>query len=97
MIKEGDQVVCVDDLFTDHAIKLIPTRPVKDNIYTVRQILYHDVNDKVGVLLQEIINPPIQSGVLKRLLEPTFNIIRFAPLEKVLDQISIEELEEAVL
>ena len=97
MIKEGDQVVCIDDYFNQRAIDLIPNRPLKDNIYTVRQIHYHNVNDKTGILLEEIVNPPIISGVLKRLLEPTFNIIRFVPLDKVLDEISIEELQEAVL
>ncbi len=38
MIKEGDQVVCIDDHFNQRAIDLIPHRPLKDNIYTVRQI-----------------------------------------------------------
>ena len=70
---------------------------MKDNIYTVREVQYHNINDKVGILLEEIVNPPLISGVLKRLLEPTFNIIRFAPLDKVLDEISIEELQEAIL
>ena len=97
MIKEGDQVVCIDDTFHERAISIIPYRPAKDSIYTVREIQYHNINDKVGVLLNEIHNPPIISGVLKLRLEPTFNITRFAPLEKVLDSISIEELEEAVL
>jgi hypothetical protein len=30
-------------------------------------------------------------------LEPSFSITRFAPLDDVLDSISIEELEECVL
>lgn len=97
MIKKGEQVVCIDDSFHPRVFDLIPVRPVKDKIYTVRDIEYHNVNDKVGILLEEIYNPPILSGVLKTKKEPTFNIIRFAPLEKALDSVSLEELEEAVL
>jgi hypothetical protein len=97
MIKEGDTVVCIDDSFHERVFDIIPYRPVKDRMYTVREIHYHNVNDKVGVLLNEIHNPPVLSGVLKVKLEPTFNIIRFAPIDDMIKSVSLEQLEEAVI
>ena len=97
MIKEGDQVVCVDDVFDPKSVKIIPNRPVKDNIYTIREIRYYDMHDKMGVTLVEVKNPIHVRDFFGRLQEPSFNIIRFAPLDKVLDEISIEELEEMVI
>jgi hypothetical protein len=97
MIKEGDQVVCIDDVFDPRSVILIPNRPVKDNIYTVREMRYYDMHDKLGLTLVEIKNPKCVKDFFGRLQEPSFNVIRFAPLDKVLDSISIEELEEAVL
>ena len=95
MIKEGDQVVCIDDVFDPRSIEIIPNRPVKDKIYTVREMRYYDMHDKMGVLLVEVKNPINVRDLFNRKQEPSFNIIRFAPLDKVLDSISIEELEEA--
>jgi hypothetical protein len=97
MIKEGDQVVCVDDVFDPRTMKIILNRPVKDNIYTVREVRYYDMHDKVGVTLKEIKNAHNVRDFFGKVQEPSFNIIRFAPLDKVLDSISIEELEEAVV
>ena len=93
MIKEGDQVVCIDDVFDPRSIQVIPNRPIKDKIYTVREMRYYDMHDKMGITLVEIKNPQIVRNLFGTLLEPSFNIIRFAPLDKVLDTISIEELE----
>jgi hypothetical protein len=95
MIKEGDQVVCIDDAFDPRSLAIIPYRPIKNNIYTVREIKYYDMHDKMGITLMEIRNPIIVKDCLGKKEEPSFNIIRFAPLDKVLDEISIEELEES--
>ena len=95
MIKEGDQVVCIDDVFDPRSMEIIPNRPIKDNIYTVREMRYYDLHDKMGITLMEIKNPLIVRDTFGRKQEPSFNIIRFAPLDEVLDSISIEELEEA--
>lgn len=97
MIKEGDQVVCIDDNFDPRSMEIIPNRPKKDSIYTVREMRYYDMHDKMGVTLVEIKNPLIVKDFFGKLQEPSFNIIRFAPLDQVLDSISLEELEEAVV
>lgn len=97
MIKEGDQVVCVDDVFDPRSVMIIPNRPVKDGIYTVREMRYYDMHDKMGITLVEIKNPLMVKDFFGRLQEPSFNIIRFAPLDQVLDSISLEQLEEAVV
>ena len=54
MIKEGDQVVCIDDVFDPRSVIIIPNRPVKDRIYTVREMRYYDMHDKMGITL---VNP----------------------------------------
>lgn len=95
MIKEGDKVVCIDDVFDPRSIEIIPNRPVKDNVYTVREMRYYDLHDKMGVTLVEVKNSRNVRDMFGKTQEPSFNIIRFAPLDKVLDSISIEELEEA--
>ena len=97
MIKEGDQVVCVDDVFDPRSIEIIPNKPIKDNIYTVREMRYYDMHDKMGITLVEIRNPINVKDCFGRKLEPSFNIIRFAPLDEVLDSISIEELNEELV
>jgi hypothetical protein len=58
---------------------------------------YYDMHDKMGVLLVEVKNSKNVRDLFGKTQEPSFNITRFAPLDKVLDSISIEELEEAVL
>ena len=45
----------------------------------------------------EIKNLRTVKNVFGTFLEPSFNIIRFAPLDDVLDKISIEELEGELL
>jgi len=97
MIKEGDQVVCIDDVFDPRSIEIIPNRPIKDKIYTVREMRYYDMHDKMGITLMEIKNPIIVRDMFGRKQEPSFNIIRFAPLDEVLDSISIEELNEELV
>ena len=97
MIKEGDQVVCIDDVFDARSLEIIPNRPIKDNIYTIREMRYYDMHDKMGVTLMEIKNSKNVRDLFGKTQEPSFNITRFAPLDQVLDSISIEELEEAVI
>lgn len=97
MIKEGEQVVCIDDVFDPRSLQIIPNRPVKHNIYTVREMKYYGMHDKMGITLVEIKNQAVVRDFFKGLQEPSFNIIRFAPLNTVLDSISIEELEEIAI
>ena len=95
MIKEGDQVVCVDDVFDPKSIEVIPNRPKKDKIYTIREMRYYDLHDKMCVTLVEVKNAHNVRDFFGKLQEPSFNIVRFVPIDKVLDEISIEEIEEA--
>ena len=97
MIKEGSEVVCINDTFSAESIHAIPNRPVLNSVYTVREIRYYEHLDKAGVLLEEVKNPLSVQTMLGVVLEPSFSITRFAPLDDVLDSISIEELEECVL
>ena len=94
MIKEGMEVVCINDNFPQQSIDAIPNRPVKNKVYVVREIRYYDYLDKVGVLLKEINNPPTVRGLLGSDLEPSFSITRFTPLDDLLDEITLENVEE---
>lgn len=97
MIKEGTEVVCINDTFPVESIMAIPNRPKLNQVYTVREIRYYNHLDKAGVLLEEITNPHNVHNLLEGMLEPSFSITRFAPLDDVLSEISLEELEECVI
>jgi len=97
MIKEGDLVVCINDVFDPRSIQAIPNRPKKGTIYTVREMVYYDMHDKMGIMVTEIRNPKSIKGLFGSFLEPSFNIARFAPANDVLDCITLEQLEEAVI
>ena len=96
MIKEGDLVVCINDAFDPRSIEVIPNRPTKGTVYIVREMTYYDMHDKMGLMLVELRNPRIVKGLFGALLEPSFNITRFAPANEVLDSISLVELEEQI-
>lgn len=96
MIKEGDLVVCINDVFDPRSIEVIPNRPTKGTVYVVREMAFYDAHDKMGVMLVELRNPRIVKGLFGALLEPSFNITRFAPANEVLDSISLVELEEQI-
>lgn len=94
MIKEGTEVVCINDAFAPQSIEAIPNRPIKNKTYVVREIRYYDHLDKAGVLLQEIRNPQSVRSLLGGMFEPSFSITRFAPLDDILDEITLENVEE---
>ena len=96
-MKAGDQVVCIDDRFDARSEEIIPNRPRKDSIYTIRDIVFYDMHDKRGVLLQEIHNPKNVRALFGAMLEPSFNIVRFAPLDDVLESITLEEFEHETI
>jgi hypothetical protein len=75
-MKINDIVECVNDNFPPESLLFINNFPKKKNYYTVREIVEYS-SGKIGLLLEEIINP-----ILPNLdVEPTFNISRF----KILD------------
>ena len=88
-MKVGSLVECVNDKFDPKQIELIPNRPKKGKIYTIRLIKQYP-NNKIGLLLEEIINEPLMLPNLDGLFEPTFDINRFRELPEP----NIDELTE---
>jgi hypothetical protein len=98
MIK-GQKVVCVNDTFSPTIRALYQQLPVKDNIYTVREvflgrekIVKGGDTATVGLLLEELTNPrdPFHQGEQ----ELGFTSERFAPLNELPDE--TEKIEETV-
>ena len=100
MIK-GQKVVCVNDTFTPPIRALDQQLPVKDDIYTIREvflgrekIVKGGDSATVGLLLEELKNPsdPFHQGKQ----ELGFSSERFAPLEELPDEkIQAEETVHA--
>jgi hypothetical protein len=95
-MRVGSKVKCVDDsikpgklAFVGHAY---PNWIKAGEIYTVREILPND--DIVpGVVLEEVVNPPLYVHLLGREQEPAFRISRFRELQ---DQELAIETEEII-
>ena len=90
--RNNDALVCIDDAFHPESIKRIPNRPVKDEAYTVRDVI-RMANGRMGLLLHEITNPLLKDEVTGFEFEPSFAARRFAKLDDMPDA---EELLEAV-
>ena len=78
-MKVGSFVECVDDKFSSAQLEKLVKIPKEGDYYTIRNIIDYPDLGRVGVMLEEITNPPVemQGG----LSEPTFNIFRFRELE----------------
>ena len=101
MMEVGDKVICINANikvgklgFVGHAY---PNWIKEGSIYTVREILPND--DIVpGILLEEVVNPPLYIHLLGREQEPAFSITRFKRLEhseletEIEESVGIEEL-----
>jgi len=94
MVK-GQKVVCINDTFTPTIRALYKQLPVKDNIYTVREvflgrekIVKGGDSATVGLLLEELKNPPDPFHQGEQ--ELGFSSERFAPL----NELPPEEVEE---
>lgn len=90
-MKVGSLVECVNGKFDLKQTELIPNRPKKGKIYTIRVIKQYP-NNKIGLLLDEIINEPLMLPNLDGLFEPTFDINRFRELPET----NIDELIEVL-
>src|SRR4051812_31149833 len=96
MIK-GQKVVCVNDSFPEIVRAIYKQLPVKDNIYTIREvflgrekIVKGGDSATVGLLLEELTNPP--DPFHKGEQELGFSSERFAPLQEVPDEeVEVEE------
>lgn len=96
MVK-GQKVVCINDTFTPTIRALYKQLPVKDTIYTIREVFLGREKvvrggdtATVGLLLEELTNPkdPFHQGEQ----ELGFTSERFAPLNELPDE-EVEELQ----
>lgn len=74
-MKKGAQVICIDDKFDAKLVSLIPNRPVKDEMYTVRETLL--TRNGKAIQLEELVNPYLYDDVFKGKFEPSFHVRRF--------------------
>jgi len=97
MIK-GQKVVCINDTFPEIIRAIYKELPVKDNIYTIREvflgrekIVRGGDTATVGLLLVELKNPPDPFHQGEQ--ELGFSSERFAPLTELPDEkIEVEEV-----
>jgi len=90
MVK-GQKVVCINDAFSATIRALYRELPVKDNIYTIREvflgrekIVKGGDTATVGLLLEELTNPPDPFHQGEQ--ELGFSSERFAPLNELPDE-----------
>jgi hypothetical protein len=100
MIK-GQRVVCVDDRFSDLVRAIYRELPVKDVVYTIREvflgrekIVKGGDTATVGLLLEELTNPPDPFHQGQQ--ELGFSSERFAPLAELPPEEVEEELQISV-
>jgi hypothetical protein len=93
MIKFGARVVCINDSFSEEQMAMIPNRPVKDEQYTVDEVLV--TRRGKAVTLVEIDNPPLTHPTGLGTFIPSFDINRFRELAEVPAE-KIKETAEAV-
>lgn len=91
------EVVCVNSNFPPEWLEIYKKNgvriPILNTIYTLRELITHTTGEK-GVLLNEIINPPIEINhpiLGKTFREVTWNVKRFTTL--LGEPISLEEFE----
>ena len=100
MVK-GQKVICINDTFSPTVRALYQQLPVKDTIYTIREvflgrekIVRGGDTATVGLLLEELTNPqdPFHQGEQ----ELGFSSERFAPLNTLPEEEAVAEAEESV-
>jgi hypothetical protein len=92
----GSKVICVDDSIKPGKLAFVgyayPNWIKEREVYTVREILPND--DIVpGIVLEEVVNPPLYVHILGREQEPAFRLTRFRELD---DQELAIETEETI-
>lgn len=93
-------VICTNDTYPSQILEKWHqygvSYPIKDKIYTIRTCQRHS-NGKIGIRVEEIINPsiPVKHYILGQIIiEPTFDISRFASLSgEVLTNEVLEQIE----
>jgi hypothetical protein len=95
---KGQKVICVNDKFPDLVRAIYKQLPVKDVVYTIREIFLGREkivragdSATVGLLLEELTNPkdPFHAGEQ----ELGFSSERFAPMEELPAEQAVEEEE----
>lgn len=94
MIKFGTKVVCINDVFTEEQKMMIPHRPIRDNHYTIDEVLI--TRRGKAVTLVELDNPPLMHPSGAGTFVPSFDVNRFKELDDVPEKVVKEELQEAV-
>jgi len=79
-------LICINDTYSSDTLEVWAKNgvwyPWKDRMYSLRNSQRH-TNGKIGIRVNEIINPaiPVKHNILTQIIvEPTFNISRFALL-----------------
>jgi hypothetical protein len=87
-VTKGQRVVCIDDTFNEFVRAVYRQLPEKGRTYTIREvflgrerIVKGGDSATVGLLLQELVNPPDPFHAGKE--ELGFSSERFAPLEEL--------------
>lgn len=76
----GDEVICIDDSRPENwSADVFPQWVIKDLKYIIREVLENE-DIVVGVLVEELHNPPIYQHLLGREQEPAFAQWRFSKL-----------------
>lgn len=88
-MKKGTQVICIDDKFDPKLVSLIPNRPVKDEVYTVRETLL--TRNGKAIQLEEIRNPELYDQLHQGMFEPSFNVRRFRIADTAPEELELEE------
>lgn len=96
MVK-GQKVVCINDSFSEFIRAIYLQLPVKGKTYVIREvflgrekIVKGGDSATVGLLLQELHNPPDPFHAGQQ--ELGFSSERFAPLESVTEEAEAEEM-----
>lgn len=84
----GQKVVCIADQWSRRAERRLQEYPVKGRVYTVRGLEHINYGSGLGLLLEEIVNPP-RSWPDEADGEPGFMSTRFRPVVTRKTSISI--------
>jgi hypothetical protein len=92
MLQIGQKVICIDDSVEPRVLADIKNNfqqwVVKDEIYTIRDLIYNDIG-VTTVLLVELRNTPIFfPKTIGKFQEPGFKMSRFAPLNSTVETLS---------
>ncbi len=73
------EIICIDDNFSGPQMDIIPNRPVRNQIYTVRD-MFVTSDGRKAIHLKEIENPHIEHDSGLGMFEPSFAARRFTTL-----------------